>query len=94
MKRKASTAGEERGDNLEEVSVRRRINFDDYCSDEEIIFDSQAHKKRKMTKDFEELKVWLDAKLDQKLEDKMANVATKDQTQSICLLYTSDAADE
>ena len=43
----------------------------------------EAHKRRKMTKDLEELKVWMEAKLDQKLDEKMANVATKDQTQNI-----------
>ena len=50
-------------DNFEEVSIRRRINFD-ADSDEEIIFDTQAHKKRKMTKDMEELKVWFDKKME------------------------------
>ena len=53
MKRKITdtvdtTEGEE---TTEEVSIRRKIVFDSNDSDDEIIFDKQAHKRRKMSKE-------------------------------------------
>ena len=64
------------GDREEEVQIRRRINFtsgSENNSDDEIFFDTQAHKRRKMSKDIEKLKRWM--------EGKLQDVATKNQTQ-------------
>ena len=65
----------------------------DSDSDNEIIFTQQANKKRKMSGD-ETLRLWISGEL----AKQMAPLATKDQLSSlvstVCLLYTSDAADE
>ena len=55
--------------NREEVQVRRKINFETELepgsdSDTEVFFDKQAHKRRRMAKDIEELKVWMEKKFD------------------------------
>ena len=52
-----------------ELSIRKRINFDEDDTDEEITFDTQAHKKRKISREMEELKVWMDKKLDENKEE-------------------------
>ena len=57
----------------EEISVRKRINFDDDSDDDEVIITSQAHKKRKLSAEMEELKVWMEEKFD----------AQKEQTQDL-----------
>ena len=48
---------------IEEVSVKRKINFDTEAgtdTDDEVIFDTQAHKRRKMSQEIVELKVWME----------------------------------
>ena len=48
----------------EEVSVKRRIVFEiESESDDKVTFNTQAHKKRKMGKEMEELKVWFKAEI-------------------------------
>ena len=61
-----------------EVNVRKRINFDE-DSDEEVIIDTQAHKRRKLAGDMEELKVWMEKQFDTRL----SNLATRDQQQQL-----------
>ena len=47
---------------LEEVSIRRKITFDSDDSDSEITFDKQAHKRRKMSQEIVDLKIWMETK--------------------------------
>ena len=54
MKRKACDVLDKDTDSRE-ISVRKRIDFD-ADSDDEVIIDNQAHKRRKMGKDIEDLK--------------------------------------
>ena len=78
MKRKLDEGEDNNDINTEEVSVIRRINFDEETSedsDNEIFFNKQAHKKRKMSQEISDLKIWLDSRLEL--------VATRAQTQSI-----------
>ena len=64
MKRKAASFNSNDTTNKEkELSVRKRINFD--SEDEEITFDTQAHKKRKLSKEMEELKLWIGERFDE-----------------------------
>ena len=63
MKRKTCGELEEADPTTEEVSVRRRILFDSEDSDDKVFFDTQAHKKRKMGKEYEELKLLITSEL-------------------------------
>ena len=57
-------------------NTRRRIIFGEIDeSDEEVTFDSQAHKRRKMSKEVEELKMWITVQI--------AELSTKKQSQDI-----------
>ena len=81
IKRKIDNGADEvNEEELTEVSIRRKITFDsDSDSDQEVIFNTQAHKRKRMAKDLEELKVWFDNKITEKLVD----VASKTQTQQL-----------
>ena len=59
------------------------MNFDEdgNDSDTEVIINCQAHKRRKMTKDIEDLKVWM-----------TDNMATKEQTEKIYATVQSNTA--
>ena len=63
---------------LSTTTTKRKIDFD-LCSseseDDEVFFDIQAHKRRKMGEANEEMKIWFAAKLGEEL----GRVATKDQ---------------
>ena len=63
MKRKADRDEEDNGEEEvvtieEELTVRKRIDFED-SSDDEVVINRQAHKKRKISRDMEELKIWI-----------------------------------
>ena len=80
MKRKAAEEESNDDTTLREVSVRKRINFDQESdSEEEVFFDTQAHKRRKMGKDTDELKIWIA----QQFKEKMSGLATHNQTQDL-----------
>lgn len=88
MKRKLSGDEIEEDSTRVEETVRRRINFDEegnQDSDDEIVFDRQAHKRRKMSADIEALKVWIDKKF------KESNDATAIQTNLILNSVTANA---
>ena len=55
-----------------EISVRKRINFEAESDDNEVVIDTHAHKKRKMSREMEELKLWITDTL-----------STKEQTQQL-----------
>ena len=78
MKRKANAEVEEQ---LEEVTIRKRLNFEDTDSDtdNEVTFCNQAHKKRKLLKDMEEMKVWMR----EEIKAGLVGLATSDQVTKI-----------
>ena len=67
MKRKAEQL-KEIEQREEEQIIRRRIDFDVDSEDEEITFNNQAHKKRKLSHDMDELKVWIGKKFEESNE--------------------------
>ena len=73
MKRKQRDAEEKESEEAEEVSIRRKIIFDSE-SDDEVSFDIQAHKKRRMGLDMEELKVWFRAELKTKMGEQTEKI--------------------
>ena len=55
----------EEGSEKVETNVRREINFEeDSDSETEVFRNTQAHKKRKMSKEVAELKVWMEEMFD------------------------------
>ena len=95
MKRKfeGTRGGDKEGDcsEVEEITIRRRIDFETEAesdSDNEVTINRQAHKRRKMGADMEELKVWFD----NKMTEKMANLSTKEQTQTLVDSINENAA--
>ena len=73
MKRKNPGDKENDEPEVEETSIRRRINFDK-DSDDEISFNCQAHKRRKLSKEMEELKTWFTKELNTRMSDQTKTI--------------------
>ena len=68
----------------QEISARKRLHFndDDSESDNEVTINTQAHKRRKLSKEMEELRAWMQTEFD-KQNDKLPKVATGNQLDEI-----------
>ena len=65
------------------TSIQRRISFVD-DTDEEVLINNQAHKKRKMSQEVQELKVWFGQAI--------AGLSTRDQSDTIIANINAHAA--